>query len=186
MRPIRETVSAVGNSQWVPINYLQRAIQIGLAVVPWSTATGLTCVVQETLDDISASNIVTIARVTTTATVTDTGPLGLGHGLSTGDSVIIKGSGSTNLDSPLAANGNGDLGVTVTVTSATQYTYTVANSGPTAATAKATQLRVATVTGFTAVSTRTVGNIGFPVTAVRLAVSALTAGAVDLLVLQGL
>jgi hypothetical protein len=106
--------------------------------------------------------------------------------LSTGDSVIIKGSGSTNLDSPLAANGNGDLGVTVTVTSATQYTYTVANSGPTAATAKATQLRVATVTGFTAVSTRTVGNIGFPVTAVRLAVSALTAGAVDLLVLQGL
>lgn len=175
-------------SPWVPIDYLQGAIQVAVAVEPWSTATGLTATVQQTFDDLKASNPVTWTRAGTTVTVTDTGPPAIltpGHGLVTGDSIILKGSGSSNIDSPLDLSGNGDLGWTVTVTSATTYTFTTANTGPTSGQGFVTQLRVSTVTGFSAVNARTFGNIGYPVTAVRLNVSALTAGAVDINVLQG-
>jgi hypothetical protein len=133
---------------------------------------------------------VKISRTTTVATVTDPGPLGWGHGLTTGDSVIVKGSGSPlNLDSPYApAPQLGDMGYTVASTpSTTTYTYTVANSGATADTGNAhvTRLRVFPHAALAAQTTRQNGSINNPVKAVRLYISAWVAGFADLLILQG-
>ncbi|CAM5998769.1 unnamed protein product [Sphagnum balticum] len=197
MRPIKVTVSAAGDSPWIPINYLQVAFGIGLSVVPWSTATGLTYVVQhsfDSLDPLSARPI-SIARAGTVATVTDLGDAGQGHGLSTGDNIIIKGSGSTYLDTPYAANGKGDLGADITVTGNTTYTYAVTNAGPTAdnGSAKALSMRVfshATLNSTSgnpgATGLRADGNYAFPPQAIRLRALTLTGGAVDLLVVQGM
>jgi len=77
MRPIRITVNAAKNSQWVPIDYIAAWFGVGLGVIPWSTASGLSATVQHTFDDIGlpaiSTDIVTISRTTTTATVTDKG-----------------------------------------------------------------------------------------------------------------
>jgi hypothetical protein len=194
MRPIRVTVTAVGNSQWIPLDYLQNAFAVALAIIPWSTVTGTpSYTVQHTFDDLGApklqTDLVSISRTTTTATVTDLGPDGLGHGLSTGDNVILWGTNSTNLDSPktAVANEQGDLGWDVTVTGNTTYTYTVANSGPTAAQGYVRRLRVFSNddSRLVAASTRVDGNYGFPPRACRLKVTTQAAGAVDFLVLQG-
>lgn len=188
MRPIRITVNAAKNSQWIPIDYIAAWFGVGLGVIPWSTASGLSATVQHTFDDIGlpaiSTDIVTISRTTTTATVTDKGPDGLGHGLSTNDNVIIFGTGSTVLDSPKTTVGNGDLGWDVTVVDANTYTYTVANSGATAATGTVRRLRVFPGP-ISAVSARTDGNYAYPVRAIRLKVATLSAGAVDFVVLQG-
>jgi hypothetical protein len=130
--------------------------------------------------------MISLSRVGTVATVTDTGPYGLGHGLATSDSVIISGAGAP-FDTPFTSIGNGELGASITVTSDTQYTYTVANSGPTLSmTGKVIGLRVFPHASLAAVSTRADGNYFEPVRAIRLNVSALTAGSVDLVVLQGM
>lgn len=197
MRPIKVTVSAAGDSPWIPINYLEVAFGIGLCVIPWSTASGLTYVVQHSFDSLDplSTRFVTITRAGTVATVTDLGDSGTGHGLSTGDNIIIKGSGSAYLDTPLAANGKGDLGADVTVTSNTTYTYAVTNSGPTSDNgfAKASSMRVfshATLNTTSgnpgATGLRADGNYAFPPQAIRLRAVTLTAGAVDLLVVQGM
>jgi len=195
MRPIRITVTAVGNSQWIPLDYMQNAFAVALAIIPWSTVTGTpSFTVQHTFDDLAAqtpqSNYqVTISRSGTTATVTDLGPDGLGHGMSTNDNVIIYGSGSTNLDTPKTAvtTENGDLGADITVTGNTTYTYTVANSGPTTASAFVRRMRVFNNddTRLVTASTRVDGNYAFPPRACRLKVITMAAGAVDFLILQG-
>lgn len=191
MRPLKATVNYVGNSQWLPVDYMAVAFGIGVAVLPWSTASGLTYTVQHTFDSVSfpsASRPVAIARAGAVATVTDTGPLGLGHGLSTGDSVIIKGSGSASLDTNPVILGQGDASVDVTVTSNTTYTYACTNSGPAADNgyAKALTNRVLPHAVLVAQSTRQDGNYAFPVLGIRLKVTALAAGAVDFEVLQGM
>jgi len=199
MRPVRITVTAAGNSQWIPINYIETAFAVGLGVVPWSTATGLTYNVQHSFDDLDqtrvAGNSIQITRVGTTATVFDPGPDGLGHGMSTGDNVIIGGSGPP-FDTLRTGVGiqNGDLGADITVTSNTAYTYTVANSGPLADSGAAwlRRMRVfphATLNSGTGnpglTGLRADGNYAFPVRAIRLKANTLTGGAVDLLILQG-
>ena len=115
--------------------------------------------------------------------------LGIGHGLTTGDSVVIKGSGSANLDSPLPLFGQGDVGLSVASTpSTTTYTYAVANSGATAdgGNAKVLRQRVFTHSTLVGQTTRQTGTYNYPVRAIRLYVSAYTAGFADMLVLQGI
>lgn len=195
MRPIRITVAAVGNSQWIPLDYMQNAFAVALAIIPWSTVTGTpSYTVQHTFDDLASQSPqtnpqVSITRSGTTATVTDTGPDGLGHGMSTNDNVIISGTG-TSLDTPktATANENGDLGADITVTGNTTYTYTTANSGPTAATpARVVRLRVFNNgdTRLVTAAVRVDGNYAFPPRACRLKVITQATGAVDFLVLQG-
>ena len=200
MRPVKVTVNAVGYSAWIPIAYNESWFGIGVAVIVPVSATG-TYTVQHTFDDpsyamqLDGSNTITIARVTTTATVTDFGPNGLGHGLSVGDSVVVSGSGSpTILDSqppavgdPLAGVGRGIVGWNVaSVPSSTTYTYTVANSGPASdgGNAHVCRMRVfnSTLSAQTASGTVT---YNYPVRAIRLSVSALSAGFIDMIVLQG-
>jgi hypothetical protein len=195
MRPVRVTVNAVGNSQWIPLDYLQNAFAVALAIIPWSTVTGTpSYTVQHTFDDLAPQGLqsnpqISISRSGTTATVTDLGPDGLGHGLSTNDNVIITQTGSTNLDTPKTSvtGENGDLGADITVTGNTTYTYTVANSGPTTATGRVVRLRVFNNgdSRLVTASTRVDGNYAFPPRACRLKVTTQAAGAVDFLVLQG-
>jgi len=171
MRPIYVTLGAAGASPWIPINYLQNAFGIGFAVT-LSSDGNLTYSVQHTFDDPTTNaRDISIARSTTTATVTDPD-----HGLNTGDSVIVESSGSSNLDGTK----------TVTVTSANAYTYTVANSGPTAAAAKAKSLRIFTHEDVAAKTDRQDGNYAYPPRAIRLAISSYTAGKATLAILQGM
>lgn len=188
MRPVKVTLNAVGVSQWIPLSYVQPSFGVGLGIAPWYNASGLTCHVEHTFDDLTAVHNIQVTRSGTTATVFDPGKLGLGHGLSTGDCVIVRGSGSTVLNSPVPTIGSGLVGNTVTVTGVNSYTYTVANSGPTAdqGVTQVTELRVFTHDVLTAVSTRTDGNYQFPVRACRLNVTALVAGGVEFFVLEGI
>lgn len=192
MRPVRVTVNAPGNSQWIPINYIETAFGVGLGVIPWSTATGVSFTVQHSFDDLDqskvAGNSIQISRVAALATVFDPGPDGLGHGMSTGDNIIITGSGAP-FDTPRTTVGiqNGDLGADITVTGNNSYTYAVPNSGPLSdsGVASVRRMRVFPHATLVALAVRTDGNYAFPVRAIRLKANTLTAGAIDLLVLQG-
>lgn len=171
MRPIRiGPLSAAGNSNWIPLDSQQVAFAVALAGIPSSGAV-LTWKVQHTFDDLSSDSErqVSIARVGTTATVTDAN-----HGLSVGDSIIVMGAGA-----PFDTAGfTGAAADVASVVDANTYTYTVANSGATAsaAGARAKYLRVfdhAVLTGQTA---RADGNYAFPCAACRFVITAYTNG----------
>lgn len=169
MRPVSIRMSAAGRSSWIPLNYLQNNFNVSAAVV-LSASVGLTFTVQHTYDDIFSYTNRKITRSTTTATVNYPA-----HGLSNGDWAAIQGTGSTNLDGFQV----------VTVVDADNFSYTVSNSGTTAAQGQVAIARVfshATITGTASIS----GTYTSPVIACRLYVSAYTSGTADLLVLQGL
>jgi hypothetical protein len=188
MRPVEVVVNSQAFSQWVPIDYISAWFGVSLGVVLSEDAT-LTYSVQFTLDALdNRQDGVSVSRTTTTATVTDAGPLGLGHGLSTGDNVIIKSTGSTYLDSPLATYGTGDLGVQVASTPTNKsWTYAVTNAGASIDTNSTTvvRLRVFTHATLVALTARANGTLNYPVSAVRLNVTAYTSGFASLRVLQG-
>lgn len=197
MRPVKVTMNAAGYSPWIPIAYNECWFGVGVAVI-LSEDGNLTYTVQHAFDDpvlqLDPTNAVTISRTTTTATVTDNGPLGIGHGLSTGDSVIITGSGSAVLDSPAPALTDGITGISrgivgwnvaSTPTNKT-YTYTVANSGPATdgGNAHVARWRVFAST-LAAQTARGTVTYNYPVRAIRLYISAYSAGFADMIVLQG-
>jgi hypothetical protein len=187
MRPTIQTLAAVGYGAWIPLDYLQPAFGIGICAIPSSNFSG-TYSVQHTFDDLSSNSqrSVKLSQSGTTITVTDPGyPKtpggGQGHGLSANDSVVIIGSGTAvSLDATYAVQ---------SITNQTTYTLTAAASA-TATSApgcKLNALRVSTnsvINGITT-NTRTDSNYAFPVRACRLYVSAMTAGYIDLVVLQG-
>lgn len=173
MRPVKVTVGSATSSAWIPVNEISNAFQIGLGCAITSGAS-LTYKVQHTFDEPGPDGLhdVTISRSTTVATVTD-----VDHGLTAGDNVLVEQSGSTNLDGsyPVAS-----------VTGANSYTYTVANSGVTAALAKAHNFRVYDHPLITGQTGRVDGNYAFQIQAVRLLVTTYSSGKVDLTVLQGM
>ena len=187
------TYLAPGFTPWVVIDHLQRFFNVMLGIIPSSDAiASLTMAGQFTIDpqDQDVGNLlkdnnahyVNITRAAAVATVTDL----YGHGLSTGDSVTIYGAGAPFDGEPAV----------VTVTSPTQYTYPCANSGPTnspAGGARQILARVFPITAITGAARLAVPlneGAGTPnngiVTAVRLNITALTAGFVDFIVVQGL
>ncbi len=181
--PAVVSLSAVGTSPWIPMSYIQRAFSAAIACI-LSTDGNLTYSVQQTYDQIDDSVLhpITISRTTVVATVTD-----VAHGLSAGDTVIITDSGSSNLDSPKDSGGRA-LPITVaTAPTANTYTYAVANSGSTTDNgfARGKNLRVFPHAVLTALTARLDSNYNIPVMAVRLIVTAYTAGKVDMLVVQG-
>lgn len=195
MRPVLAVVTAVGASQWIPVNYLGIAYALAVAIIPDAATATLAATVQYTYDELGSTpnqdatgiRPISWTRSGTTLTVTDTGPFGLGHGLSTNDSVILTGTQNTNLDSPkVALPQHGDLGWTVTVTSPTVYTATVTNAGGTAGQGYAVGLRVHASTVTVATAVRGDGTLINPVQAVRLIVATLTGGNVQLRVTQGM
>jgi hypothetical protein len=168
------TLAATGVSPWIPVNRYQVPFGVSLFGLP-SSGASVTWKVQHTADrlDSDAERPISISRAGTVATVTDPA-----HGLSVGDSVIIMGSGSSNLDGTQAV---------ASIVDANTYTYTVVNTGATASATgtRGKNLRVfdhATLTGQTA---RADGNYAFPVTAVRLSATVVS-GTVTLEILQGM
>lgn len=199
--PVRVFLNAVGASPWIPVDYRQAPFAIGLVGIPSSGST-LTWLVEHTFDELglqSAGRPVTCARAATVMTVTDLGPFFSddvhnpqfgAHGLTAGDSVLLGGTGSSQMNSPITANGaGGDVGWTIaTVPSATTYTITVANAGPTADSGGAQALGLRVVPHSTlgaGQATRTDGNYAFPPKAVRFRLSAYTSGSFEGLIIQG-
>jgi hypothetical protein len=173
---VQVSAAAAGSSAWVPVSDFQNPFSVSLFASFESGGSG-TYKVQHTPDDPQALHGVTsITRVGTTATVTD-----VAHGLATGDSLQVFGTGDSNLDTPTAG-----LGVDVTVVDANTYTYTVANTGATAAKlgAKVNTLRVFDHPIMTGLTGRQDGNYSFPVRATRARVTVAGAGLLDLSVIQ--
>lgn len=168
------TLSAVENSAWIPVDYRQNPFSVGLAVDFDSAAAGITYEVQHTLDNpgkkVTPSSI---SRAGTTVTVNFSSP----HGVNVNDSIVVEGSGIDGADGVFSV---------ATVPSTTQLTYTTTVSG--AATGnvdtRVVLLRVYAHEFLTAKTTPDDGNYAFPITAIRLNVSARTAGSVTMIVNQ--
>jgi hypothetical protein len=178
MKPIVR-LGAVGQSPWIPVDWLKNTFSIGLVGIPSSNAT-LTWGVQHTFDDPGPEGAlpVSFSQTTTTITVTDLRQVSsiAGHGASVADSVVLT-STQAGVDGTYAV---------ATVTSQSVYTLTsTVSQSASGANARANILRPfnhATMTGQTG---RLDGNYAFPIRALRLIVTAYTAGYVDLITLEG-
>lgn len=212
MRPSLQTiVGGAGvpiNGVWVPLSYNALAFNAIISGIAHGATTTFTWSAQYTLDDPEFERPISASQTTTVITVTDPGGWALGasilgpggntgHGLSVGDSVILKGLGS-------GMDGTYDV---ASVPSATTYTVTslVSQSATGAVGARVTPLRVFVhpgLNGITAGTTaRAMAAIGMgqpdnsatatqvaPVIAmaVRPRMTAWTAGNLDFIVLQGI
>jgi hypothetical protein len=185
MRTTVTVSGAPGNSAWVPTSYYQNPFSVSLEYSPSSDAAGPPVgAVQHTFDDPQLlRQPQSLTRAATVATVVYPG-----HGLLTGDCLMVFGSGDANLDTAIG------IGADITVVDANTYTYVVANTGALAGligTTRIVTLRVANHKdmgpGGTSVpgTTRVDGNYAFPVRAARLRMSALSAGSASLTVTQG-
>lgn len=177
--PVSVTVSGVGISNWIVLDYLQRPFDVALMASLSEDAAGVTYTVEFTPDNpnqtkANTNPVVAYARAGTTATLTFAKP----HDLSAGDSVRVFNSGDPNLD--------GNMQV-VTAPSPTQVTFAVANTGATVGSVYSAgiPLRVFPHDYMAALSARADGNFAFPCWACRLNVGASTGGSVKLSVLQG-
>lgn len=175
MRPVYQRLSAAGFSDWVPINYRPRGnFAIGLAVKLSDGAT-LTYSVQSTLDDIYAKkDNFSIARVTTTATVTL-----VNHGLSVGDWTQFSGA------APAPFLGQFSV---ASVVDADNFTFTVPDSGAASLSGSAgawlQTARVFEHDTITAETTSQTGNYAYPPRATRLIISAYTDGFADFAIIS--
>jgi hypothetical protein len=180
--PLKQTVTptAAGGAfgPWIPLDYLQRPFNVGLFVSLSQDASGITYSVEYSPDNPNAGKsvanpVASLSRTTTTATLTFTNP----HGLVTGDSVTVVNSGDPNLDGTYTA----------AATSTTALTYTVANTGAAAGSpyTQAVPMRVFPHATLVALLVRAAGNFAFPCWAVRLHITAWTAGSATLEVNQG-
>lgn len=192
-----QTLAAAASSPWIIPNPLLHSAVLGVALTFTSNA-NLTCSIQHTFDDPTVSpRNVSITRVGTVATINDPN-----HGLNVGDNVQIfsdpsgtfgpvpPGAGYPFTASASAVPVGYDI---VGITDQNNYTITVPNSGslgPVTCTLQsfrvfnADDARLVGVTGTP--PGRVDGNYAAPVMAVRLKVTAYTAGSVTLTANQGL
>lgn len=170
-RPSTVRVSSATFSDWIPLNRYVSAFGVGFGVKLEDGST-LTYTVQHTFDDIyeRVQNF-SIARVTTTATVTQPN-----HGLSVGDWVYFTGCGAP-FDGAFAV---------ATVADTSTFTFTVPDSGAaaSAATGWMQRARVFAHADVAAETASADGNYQFPPVACRLNVSAYTDGFADLTVIS--
>lgn len=192
MRVVRLTLgTGAGFTAPIPVNYMQPNFNVALGVIPSAAATGLSTQAQVTMDDQSIKRQVTFTQAVNTVTITDgVQPFGKGasqlptqqnpHGLITGDTVSIEGTGSGG---GISFDGN----YAVTVVDATHYTITVTPSQTIAAgVADVIPQRWLVTTAIpAATATRLYSNVLQPCTAVRFVNAALTTGTVDFIVIQG-
>ncbi len=167
------SLSGTGVTAWVPLNYRQNPFSVSLAVDFDSAASGITYTVEHTFDNLGLKvQPMTITRATTTVTVV----FPTAHNLNTGDSITVEGTGVTGMDGTF----------TVTVTNTTTLTYTSGTSG-TATGASDTRIVLIRVFPHSVLAAQTTakdGNYAFPIQAVRLNVTAYTAGKATLIVTQ--
>jgi hypothetical protein len=194
MRIARLTLNGPGATPPIPVNYMQPNFNVAVGVLPSAAAAALTCSAQVCMDDQSIKRQVTWTQAANTVTITDgIQPQGKGsaslptaqnpHGLVTGDTINIEGTGTGGNVGFTSFDGN----YSVTVISPTQYTITVVPSQTVAAgVADVIPQRWQTSTAVPlATATRLFANILQPITAVRFVVATLTTPSVDFLVIQG-
>lgn len=178
--PIRVTLSAAGASPWILVDYVAKSFLLGLFVSLSQDASGITYDVDLTSDNpnyTKGNSVASLTRSGTTVTVT----MAAAHGIVTGDAAVVWNSGDPFIDGSWTV---------ASTPSDTQFTYTV--SGSATATAgsaytQSTQQRVfAGPTALTAATTRANAALQEPCLAVRLRISAWTAGSATLEVVQGL
>lgn len=178
------TLSANGNTPWISVNpWLINGATVGLALT-FSPDANLTASVQYTYDDpMQTPKAVTLARSGTSLTVTLAG-----HGLNTGDNVILSNpNGDAN-----NIWGSGNPGTSYDVASVTDdnnFVVTVANTGAAAAGGSVQTFRVFTHPTLGnqvgAPPTRIDGGFSWQIGAFRLKVSGYTAGTATLTGQQG-
>lgn len=164
-------LGAAGSSAWRAPGSLLVGLGVSLALL-FSEDANLTCSVQYTYDETTQTpQNVTLARAGTVLTVT----FPQGHMLNTGDNI--------NLENEASGTWSGGFDV-ASAPSETTVTVAVPNAGPVNSTAQAQVFRVfnhGTLNGITgAPPGRIDGQLGYPVSAVRLKVTAFTAGQVEL------
>lgn len=180
MRPQYISLAALGNTPWVPVNNLQWAFAVGIAVT-LSGGASLTYTVQHTYDPIddSQSRYAAIAQTTTVITVSgDIGPPGSGggSGLSVGDDAILYGTGLMDGEYPVAS-----------IISPTSYTLTsgVSQSANGTPTSRVKSYRVFNNATLAASTTKGNTNYSSPITGVRLNISVYASGVATMAVIQG-
>lgn len=190
------TANAAGQTPPIPVNYMQPTFNVALAVLPSAAATGLSCKAQYTMDDQSTKREVNWTQAAQVVTITD-GPQSFGqsaslpsqinpHGLVTGDTVTIEGTGSGILSTGAPAV-SFDGNYSVTVTGPNTYTIPVTPNQTASGNARAIPQRWSDTTAIpAATAARLQANTLQPATAFRFVVAALTTGTVDFLVLQGI
>lgn len=177
MRITSTSLSAVGQSPWINVDEAQNAFGVGFNVDLNSTASGITFKIEHTFDSFGNKKPATISRSGTTVTVV----VNAGHDLNTGDSVIVLNGNQLTRSTGLDGTYN------VTVTDSTTFTYTSGVSGTVATTngVDVCLLRVQPHSTITGNSASVDGNYAFPISAMRLNVTAWSAGKATLTVIQG-
>lgn len=165
--PVQATGAAAAETPWVPVNDLQNPFNVALYGLPSQDFAATSYQYQVTPDDPQASRQVSFTTSGTTATVKD-----VGHGLLTGDSLVMTGTNST-----------ADVTADVTVVDDDTYTYTTGASPPASGIGKAVTMRVLP---FGAAVTTGKGSalLQTPVRAVRAKLAGWTVGIFTMLVVQ--
>lgn len=175
-----QTLAAAGDSPWIIPHSLPISTDIGL-VLSFSSNANLTANVQYTYDDpLQNPRGVTLTRAGTVLTINDPG-----HNLNVADSVAIS---NPNQDPNNIWDGGGPGGTSydiATIVDQNNYTVTVANAGvlgPASGAVRSFRLLThATLKNIAGIPPgRIDGSIDWPVGAIRLNVSAYTAGSVTL------
>jgi hypothetical protein len=169
-QPIKVTVSSATFSNWIPLNNLLTPANISIGCVCSSNINATYSVEYSHDSPLTGQVTCYITRSTTVATLNL-----VNHGLTTSDSIIVSGTNNTNLDGTYAV---------ASVVDQNNITYTVSNTGATAATAKVAVMRVFTHGTLVTKTGNADGNFAFPIQAVRLRITIYTAGYVTMLVTQ--
>ena len=186
--------SAGATTPWVVIDRKLASFGVGIGVV-LSEDANLTYTVQHTFDPFGPDWELPVSLVRAAGVVTAT--FSYQHGLTTTDTLLVRASGSSQMDSqpyarqigpPWPLNVGQPLPFAVASTpSNTTITYAVANAGPAADNGVTMAQIIRTFNNATLAAQTTKGNTNyvFPVSAVRLVLTAWTAGFAQLEVLQG-
>ncbi len=185
MRPVQQSIGATGPSGWIRMDSNQAPFDVGFRCAVGPTGS-MTYKVEHAFCDMLPQTDVTLARTTTTATLTFrsiTDGNGVvtaaqGHGLVVGDSVLVSGVG-------VPFDGQYTVATVPTVTS---ITYMVLNTGLSSNALACTEvwrLYVGTNSGVTGATASTDGNYAFPVEFVRANVTVWASGTLTFTVNQG-
>ena len=164
MRPKKQTLSAAGSSNWVPISQYVDGFGISIGVT-LSEGANLTYSVQHSFDNTSDRKETTFARIAGTATAVFKEP----HNKSVGDSIVVESSSSvfsgtheiTNVPDPVSVQ------------------YSVPILGDTSASGTSVLLSVFDNDDLKDQTQNGQGNYLFPPSAIRLTVSSYTSGVVE-------
>jgi hypothetical protein len=182
--PVRQTLSANGDTPILNLDYIQMAFGVGIGVYFSEDAATITWSILTTFDDFGPDNFqpVSLSQTTTVITVTDAGLPARG-GVVVGDVVIIQGSGQANVDGQYAV-ATAPTPTTYTLTSAVSQSFT---GGPFT---KASVFHMfAAPTALTAQTAKGTGSLAHsttgPVTGALMRMTGRTAGSASVLWVQG-